>query len=452
MKPHGCALPIRPSTRAAWLGAALLLAGGPAALLQANPEVIIGKIQNYYQNVPGMLDLATSPMPEGDEGAYRFFAEVIAFEPLAGTPTMTLPAGTNFFADHPGRGFQLHFSDPDEEEWRMEYASNNPAVIDAYFPAGTYTVNAGGYEATLTLTADPLPDPAVLDIQGNGEWRDQLFIVPHGEPLLPSAPDIPDFARGYYLLPEGEDLNLQTSTFTGYTMPGVHLIWVEAWSHWRSNLGIDVFDAGQISADILGPDGPVFSEVPYFEGTLPFSEVPPGLYNLEVGFSTVDDAQIDDDNFVVGIREASTRMLVMVARDWRYSDWQEEQFSPAERADPGISGPEVDLTGHRVSNLMRYALGMSARQIPDQRMRMTRVTPDGFLEIVFPRRKLSDLTYTVETGPDLTHLGPDPAGTQLRSVLYMNEEFDLVTVRVLTPVADDAMRFIRLRVTLPTPR
>jgi hypothetical protein len=41
--------------------------------------------------------------------------------------------------------------------------------------------------------------------------------------------------------------------------------------------------------------------------------------------------------------------------------WQHEHFSAGELADPGISGPLADARGDGVSNLLRYAFGLSPR-------------------------------------------------------------------------------------------
>src|SRR5690606_16482859 len=58
---------------------------------------------------------------------------------------------------------------------------------------------------------------------------------------------------------------------------------------------------------------------------------------------------IDD----VALRGAGSFMV----RQRNFTDWQETVFSPAELANPSLSGPEADPDGDGVRNLLEYALG-----------------------------------------------------------------------------------------------
>lgn len=54
--------------------------------------------------------------------------------------------------------------------------------------------------------------------------------------------------------------------------------------------------------------------------------------------------------------------LIEVAAPRSYAEWRALHFSPAEQADDAVSGPDADLTGEGVSNLLRYAIGLSPRE------------------------------------------------------------------------------------------
>ncbi len=90
-----------------------------------------------------------------------------------------------------------------------------------------------------------------------------------------------------------------------------------------------------------------------------------------------------------------------------YAAWQNAEFTPAELADPAISGPLADPTGSGLANLMRYALGLARDADYAAALPVADVVGEAPTTVaVFRHRRLlaldSGVEYIPEYAADLT--------------------------------------------------
>ena len=139
-----------------------------------------------------------------------------------------------------------------------------------------------------------------------------------------------------------------------------------------------------------------------------------------------------------------------------YSGWQQDEFTPAEQADPDISGPLADPDETGVPNLLRYALGMGRNEGYEGR------GPAGGWdeatgEAVLRHRRLlaadSGVEYTLEYSDDLMAAGGWAEVQMGNQLILMGAEAvgdgrtESVTYQVPTGMLV-APRFFRLRVVM----
>lgn len=134
-----------------------------------------------------------------------------------------------------------------------------------------------------------------------------------------------------------------------------------------------------------------------------------------------------------------------------FSAWQLDEFTPAELADPAISGPLADPDSTGAPNLLRYALGIGRTNDPSS-FQPTAHVFDGTR--TFRHRALlhpeSGITYSIESATNLTHhvWSPTAIGTDL---IYFNSvsNSDGLTATVEYELSDDllpAPRYLRLKI------
>ena len=122
--------------------------------------------------------------------------------------------------------------------------------------------------------------------------------------------------------------------------------------------------------------------------------------------------------------------------------WRHTQFTPAELADPAISGPSADPDASGTSNFLRYALGAERRSDPVT-FQPVAEWRDGALRFTFTRRRGAvDLLHAVETGTDGAAWTPSgapvvPSGAPGDTVETMRVDLGTTPPR----------QFVRLRVT-----
>jgi hypothetical protein len=125
-----------------------------------------------------------------------------------------------------------------------------------------------------------------------------------------------------------------------------------------------------------------------------------------------------------------------------YSGWAAVNFTPAELANPNISGPNADPDGVGASNFLRYALGLPARGavvLPA----IQKVVDGGltYQQITFTPQVSAFIAYTLESSTDLK------AWTSVKQVFGSSAA--PITLRYPTPLENNSSprMFLRLSAT-----
>jgi hypothetical protein len=127
--------------------------------------------------------------------------------------------------------------------------------------------------------------------------------------------------------------------------------------------------------------------------------------------------------------------------------WQNVHFTPAQLADPTISGLTADPEHDGISNLMKYALMLdpwqpTANTVPIQ----TGIIGGNFAFIYTRREWAADLQYSIDVSTNLTSW--DTSGTQFnQSVLSDDGTKQAVQVTESSAGKPYPSRFFRLRIT-----
>jgi hypothetical protein len=113
--------------------------------------------------------------------------------------------------------------------------------------------------------------------------------------------------------------------------------------------------------------------------------------------------------------------------------WQAGHFSPAELADPSVSGDNADPDGDGHSNFLEYALGSDPRSSATPLALSARAIP-GALALDYPAPR-PELRYVVEHSADLATwstnaVADSPASGDLRTATVARGEDDRVFLRV----------------------
>ncbi|MGC6566055.1 MAG: lamin tail domain-containing protein [Akkermansiaceae bacterium] len=123
-------------------------------------------------------------------------------------------------------------------------------------------------------------------------------------------------------------------------------------------------------------------------------------------------------------------------------------FSPAEMADPAISGPLADPDKDGYSNILEYAL-LGDPTMDDALVDHGTVDEGGmtYPSLTFLQRIPStDLTYAPQQSTDLAGWNEGAAHLVEHSAIDQGDGTYLVTVRSLTPVSGAEKQFLRIRV------
>lgn len=126
----------------------------------------------------------------------------------------------------------------------------------------------------------------------------------------------------------------------------------------------------------------------------------------------------------------------------RFDEWQHAHFTGEELLQPERSGPEGSLFGDGVSNLMKYALGLSAREPAGAGIFHFKKLGAGGAALDFPRSLIPvDLDWMLERSTDLEVWDEvaDPA------IQTLSSDETTESIRVVLP-PEDGTRFFRMKV------
>lgn len=128
---------------------------------------------------------------------------------------------------------------------------------------------------------------------------------------------------------------------------------------------------------------------------------------------------------------------------WQFEGWRHTYFSPAELADPLVSGAAAGAAG--VSNELRYALGLTPEEPTDALL--TGTLSESSLTVQYRRRRnLLDVQFTLESSADFNNWTPLAGGTT--SVSDNGDGTETVTVTGPAPLPSGSRRFLQLRISL----
>lgn len=177
-------------------------------------------------------------------------------------------------------------------------------------------------------------------------------------------------------------------------------------------------------------------------------------YDANTGLLTISGTPSAPGVFNVSLQPANTAgatlatLTIVVAN--RFAAWQNANFTPTELADPNLSGPLGDVTGYGVANLLRYALGIPARQRGTAGLPVVAIqTHSGtkYLTMTYRRDRLAtDVTATVQVSANLQSWASDASALTEVSRTDQGDGTDLVVVRDNVPATSTTHRFMRLQV------
>jgi hypothetical protein len=128
-----------------------------------------------------------------------------------------------------------------------------------------------------------------------------------------------------------------------------------------------------------------------------------------------------------------------------YNLWRSCKFTPAEQADDNISGPNADPDGDGVPNLMEYAMGTNPKA-PSPEAVMNGSVIEDFPTLTYRKNvTATDLVFEVGGSSDLQNW--DYSSTYLDSLLTIDQDVCLATVKDYYDVAHYTTRYYKLRVT-----
>lgn len=130
-----------------------------------------------------------------------------------------------------------------------------------------------------------------------------------------------------------------------------------------------------------------------------------------------------------------------------FEAWQSAHFIPQELMEEGISGPQADVAGDNIPNLMKYALGASPWQPARSKLPIPQIA-NGFMVIGFSQAiALPDVESRVESSDDLVNW--EATSAQLIETQDNGDGTESVLYQLGKPVTDAGQQFARLRVRFP---
>lgn len=133
-------------------------------------------------------------------------------------------------------------------------------------------------------------------------------------------------------------------------------------------------------------------------------------------------------------------------------NWRLSHFGTA--ANTGEAANLADPDGDSVNNLSEYAFGSDPTSAASHLLPSAETAADTagalHLQITFPRRRSGELAYRVQTSADLAGTPAwEDGGVQVNAPVVLNDDYEQVTYRDPSSLAEAARRFMRVQVTLP---
>lgn len=186
-----------------------------------------------------------------------------------------------------------------------------------------------------------------------------------------------------------------------------------------------------------------------------------GTYDANLGTFTISGSPTTAGFLTVTLRpanaagQASVPLSVTIAN--RFAAWQSSNFTPAELADPALSGPTADATGAGFPNLLRYALGVPAKR-PGVAGLPVVSSPSysgtRYLTLTYTRdRTAADVALSVQVTGNLvpggagTGWSSGPSSVTEVSRTDLGNGTETVVTRDNIPLTGAQHRFIRLQAT-----
>ena len=164
--------------------------------------------------------------------------------------------------------------------------------------------------------------------------------------------------------------------------------------------------------------------------------------NLATNQATVTLTLVPSSNFTA----TSLSNATIVILDRPINVWRRANFTPAELADPSISGDLADPDHDGLSNLMKYALGLPPKAPAPANWPCASVAT-GYLTLTYTRANAAiDVSLVLEQSNDLFtwHSGTNYV-QQLSAVDQGSNQ--LITVQTLAPVGSSPANFVQFRAT-----
>ncbi|PWU16663.1 MAG: xanthan lyase [Verrucomicrobia bacterium] len=134
----------------------------------------------------------------------------------------------------------------------------------------------------------------------------------------------------------------------------------------------------------------------------------------------------------------------LVIQDRPINIWRRANFTPAELADPSVSGDLADPNQDGYSNLMSYALGISPKDPAPANLPSVNIQA-GYLTFTYTRAKAAtDVSLTLDESSDFVHWQSGPGVIQQVSTVD-NGAVQSITFRLAAPVNFSPGTFLRLR-------
>jgi len=136
-----------------------------------------------------------------------------------------------------------------------------------------------------------------------------------------------------------------------------------------------------------------------------------------------------------------------------YQLWQQANFSPAELADPTISGDTADPDGDGIPNLAEYAFNTNPKIANTSGLPvMSTVNVGGLDYLTLSYEQVlfnTDITCTVQVSGDLMTWNSGPGFTVLVSDVDHGDGTEAITARDTIPMSSSTERFIRVHISRP---